>query len=396
MRALILSMVASLGLVACSSAETTPTSSSTTGDTSTSTGSTGTGGEGTGGAGGASTGTSTSTSTSTGTGGSGGGETAMPITAPDEQWTWIPFDNAFCGDGSTTGIGVNLSKKSSRVLIYLEGGGACWSDFTCVQAMTASNFKSGFKEADFKSTVTQELGSSYFDRNAADNPFKDYSMVYVPYCTGDIHAGDNTVMYAGKPAKHVGFKNVSAYLERLAPTFPSADRVILAGVSAGGFGASVNWEQTQKAFGKIRVDLIDDSGTPMPPSIPIAAEQEWRKQWNLAATLPAGCTDCAQHLDALLGYYAKAYPTHRAALISYTKDSVLPLFYQISQAQFAMGLDEEVKTQLDPSASFRYFIYSGSGHVLWYKPTLATNGTTVKQFITQMVTDDPAWNSIHP
>lgn len=381
-------MVASLGLIACSSGDSPGTTSSGA--------STGAGGEGTGGnvgvvgtgtGSGGTGGAATTTSTSTGTGGSA--PMGKPIDTPEEQWTWVPFDNSFCGDGSTTGIGVSLSKKSSRVLIYMEGGGACWSDLTCNTIKTASNFTTGFGEADFKGTASGELSKSFFDRTAADNPFKDYSMIYVPYCTGDIHAGDNTVMYNGKAAKHVGSRNVAAYLERLVPTFPAADRVILSGASAGGFGAAFNWWQTQQAFGKIRVDMIDDSGTPMPASIPIAAEAEWRKQWNLAATFPPGCTECAQRLDGILDFYAKTYPDHRGALISYTKDSVLPTFFGITQDKFAMGLEEQATTKFDPSQNLRYFIYSGSGHVLWGKPSLATNGVTVREFVTKMVTDDP-------
>ncbi|APR86178.1 Hypothetical protein A7982_11527 [Minicystis rosea] len=384
MRLLILPIVASFALAACSGGDSNDTSS------------TGAGGTGTGGATtSSSTGTGgTGTTTSTGTGGQTPGD--GPIVAPDETWTWIPFDNAFCGDGSTTGIGVNLTKKSSRVLIYLEGGGACWNELTCTTFKTASNFTTGFGESSFKSTASGQLAGGFFDRGDATNPFKDYSVVYVPYCTGDIHAGDNTVMYAGKPAKHTGFANMTAFLERIVPTFPSADRVILSGVSAGGFGAALNWDQTQKAFGNIRVDLIDDSGTPMPPEIPIAAEDAWRTQWNLAKTLPAGCTECAQHLDALLGYYGKTYPDHRAALISYTKDTVLTTFFSISQDTFNTGLETEITTYFDPQPNFHSFVYDGAGHVLWYSPTLATKGVTVKEFITKMVTDDQTWASAHP
>src|SRR5262245_55134744 len=79
----------------------------------------GTGGSGTGGSG---------TGGSGGTGGTSGAipvtpfTPGQPITAPSDQWTWIPFDDAFCGNGTTTGIGVNPTTKSTRVLIFLEGG----------------------------------------------------------------------------------------------------------------------------------------------------------------------------------------------------------------------------------------------------------------------------------
>jgi Pectinacetylesterase len=403
MRAILLPLVALIGLAACSSNTVTSTGSTTTGTTTS-----GTGG---------------STTTTTGTGGSttaDGGPppftAGSPITAPDSAWTWVPFDNAFCGNGTSVGIGVNLSTTSSRVLLYLEGGGACWSDLTCSAAVdVAMDFTTGYTEADFtaESTDTTYLAEpdGFFDRTSASNPFKDYSYVYVPYCTGDIHAGDNVVTYTGGTGHHVGFANMTAFLERIVPTFPTADRVILAGSSAGGFGAAFNWWQTQKAFGSIRVDLIDDSGTPMPPDIEAdgsgfgfdangAGETVLRTQWGLAKTFPPGCTGCATRLDALLPFYATAFPNQKATLLSYIDDAVLPTFYGITTAQFVTGLNEELADDFTAKdVNFQYFTVNASGHVLLFTPSLTpstTNTTTLQTFITQMVTDDPAWTSQHP
>lgn len=346
------------------------------------------------------TGSSTSTG-SGGAGGSGGSTTSSTgsgpgITAPDETWTWIPVDGTSCADGSATGIGVNLSKKSSRVLIYLEGGGACWDEITCYTLGTASNFTSGYGETQFKSDASAYLNASFFNRDDAQNPLKDYSFVYIPYCTGDIHAGNNVATYGAHMAHHKGFVNVTEDLKRIVPTFPNADRVIIGGSSAGGFGATYNWWQAQEAFGKIRVDLIDDSGTVMPADIPVQNTDTELKTWNLTATLPPGCTGCDMHLDALIGFYAAKFPDHRAALFSYTKDTVLPTFFQISTAQFTQGLTELTTTELDPTTTFKYFVDDASGHVLWFDPTLTVNGTTLQTFVTQMVTDSKDWNSVHP
>ena len=375
LRAVTLSLVALLGLAACSS-----NSGGGTGGT----GSSGTGGGGTGG---------------------GGPALGQPITAPSEQWTWVPFPDAFCANGASTGIGVNLSTASSRVLLYLEGGGACWNDLTCYTLMTASYFTTGYGEGDFatesKDATYLALPGGFFDRTAAANPFKDYSYVYVPYCTGDIHAGNNVFKYPSGTAHHVGFTNMTAYLKRIVPTFPSADRVIIAGSSAGGLGAAYNWWQAQQYFGSTRVDLIDDSGTPMPPDVEAMGmgEAQIRTTWNLAATFPPGCTGCATRVDAILGFYAKQFPTHRASLLSYVQDSVLPNFYGITTAQFSTGLAEEISTYVTPDSNFQYFTNPGSGHVVWFKPTLATTtasgDVTVQQFVTKMVTDDATWTSIH-
>lgn len=323
-----------------------------------------------------------------------------PIVADANTWTWVPFDRANCANGSTTGIGINPNPASTRVLIYLEGGGACWSLLTCYVLDLASNFETGYGAADFAADATSTSllaqPNGLFDRLAIGNPLRDYNYVYVPYCTGDNHAGDNIVQYGSNTARHVGFRNMGAYLDRIVETFPNADRVILAGSSAGGFGATVNWWRTQRAFGPIRVDLIDDSGTPMPPSVvdPAGATpQLQRAQWNLAATLPPGCTACATRLDAIFSHYASVFPDHRAALLSYTSDPVLSLFYGISSSQFTNGLNEVVANQFDPYPNFHSYIVTGSNHVLWTNPSLSITGVSLAQWIGQMVDDDPGWTS---
>ncbi len=310
------------------------------------------------------------------------------ITAADQTWTWVPFSDALCANGAATGLAVNLSSKSSRVLIYLEGGGACWNALTCYTLMTAANFTTGYGESDFtaESTDASYLAEpgGFFDRTAAANPFKDYSYVYVPYCTGDIFAGNNVAQYGSMSAMHVGFKNVTAYLQRLVPTFPSADRVYLAGSSAGGFGAVYNWWQAQKAFGAVRVDVIDDSGTFMPADITALGNGAGPTQavsWNLAATLPPGCTGCSSGLDALYPYYAAAFPNQDLALLSYAQDSTLPSFDGITEAQFQTGLGEITSKDFDPNPGLRYFEAAGPGHVLFFNPTLSTKTITLQSWL---------------
>jgi hypothetical protein len=324
------------------------------------------------------------------------------IAAPPEAWTWVPFDNAYCGNGSKTGIGVNLTSASNRLLIYLQEGGACWSALTCAAGL-ADHFTTGYGPSDFAidaadtSYLAQPGG--FFDRSAAANPFKDYSYVFVPYCTGDTHSGSNVTTLSGQPAYFVGFRNITAYLERLAVTFPGADRIVLAGSSAGGFGATLNWWQTAQAFPGARVDMISDSGAIMPNDVlpsPNTAEAAQRAAWNLDATTPPGCTGCGTAFAAIYDFDSSTFPNSRGALLSYQQDSILYLFYGITKSKFTQGLGE-VETQFfDPSANLRYFNVTGSGHVLWFSPTLSTQSTTVLQFITQMVTDDPGWTSVTP
>ncbi len=332
----------------------------------------------------------------------GGFVFGAPITAPANQWTWIPMSDVVCGNGAASGIGINPGAAGSRVLIYLEGGGACWDALTCYTDMTAAYFTTGYTQADFAAESADAaylaLPGGFFDRTAAANPFKDYSYVYVPYCTGDTFAGDNVTTLGTNTAHFVGHANVTNILERVVPTFAGTDRVVLAGSSAGGYGALHNWWQTQQAFGSVRVDVLDDSGTNMPPDVLPVTNATYMAQiaaWNLAATVPP-CAACAADPTAIWSFYAQAFPTHRGALLSYTMDSVLPTFMGITTAQFTTGLSELESTRFAPSANLQYFALGAAGHVLFFSPLLAQGTTTVQTFVTQMVTDSTSWASVHP
>jgi len=327
------------------------------------------------------------------------------IVATAGSWSWVPFDNAYCGDGSSVGIGINPSSTGNRVLIYLQGGGACFDEQTCYTLQTAANFNSGYGAAQFAlesaSTAYLAKPGGFFDRNSAANPFKDYSYVYVPYCTGDVHAGSNVVGIGTHTAHFVGFDNMKAYLSRLYPTFRTAGRIVISGSSAGGFGATLNWWQTQRAFGDVRVDMIDDSGVMMPTDILAlgnGADAGEYVVWNLAATLPVDCTACVTALDAIFSFYSAALPNSRGALLSYTADSVLPNYFGITSAQFTTGLNELEATRFDPvlNPNLAYFTFGGSGHVLFFLPGITTNAETLQQFLTLMESDSPAWGSVHP
>jgi hypothetical protein len=301
---------------------------------------------------------------------------------------------------------VNLNPASTKVLIYLEGGGACWDSLTCYSLQTASFFTTGYSATDFASESTDASylaqPGAFFDRSAPGNPFADYSYVYLPYCTGDVFAGNNVTTFGSDTAHFVGYANVAAYLRRVVPTFASATQVVLAGSSAGGFGALYNWGRVQAAFGAVPVMLIDDSGTLMPPDVQAQGAGYQATQavaWNVASTVPSGCAGCSTDLDALYGYYAQEFPNGRASLLSYIQDSVLPSYYGISSSQFATGLQEEIASTLSVSPTWRYFTVNASGHVLWFSPQTTpttTSTVTVEEFIALQVTNDAGWSSEHP
>lgn len=321
-----------------------------------------------------------------------------PIEAPSETWTFIPFPDSACGNGSPAGIGVNLTTRSRRVLIYLQGGGGCWDALTCFLP-TASNINDNYTASTFRGEIGGMGRALMFSRTDARNPFRDASFVYVPYCTGDIHGGDNVITYTlgeeDRTIHHVGARNIDAYLRRLALTFPMADRVWLTGASAGGYGAGLHWDRVQRAFPMARVDLLDDSGPPINP--PEVRYGQMMASWNIQ--FPEGCTGCRENLGALFDFYATRFPPpHRMGMLSYTQDRTISTYFGITGPQFQTLLDGLTRTSFDPRPNFRYFELTGNDHTMIGNLATVTSpgGTTLLQWVTAWATDASPWENVHP
>src|SRR5690348_2327341 len=101
-------------------------------------------------------------------------DAGAPIVADPLTWTYLEVPGTACIDGTVSGFSVNLNPDSHKLVIYLEGGGACFN---------------GFCDSLFIWSGNTPGASGIFDRADEANPVGDWNMIYVPYCTGDIYAG---------------------------------------------------------------------------------------------------------------------------------------------------------------------------------------------------------------
>lgn len=330
-----------------------------------------------------------------------------PITAPDLTWTFVDFPDAFCMNGTATGIGVNINPASDQLVIYLEGGGACFDPLSCATVAGAS----GFDDRDFASYATS-LTRGFFDRDDTDNPVREASYVFVPYCTGDVHGGTNEAGPMGR--MHVGYRNITAYLKRLVPTFPSVARVLLTGRSAGGLGTLVNFDQVQSAFDCTPVHVLDDAGALLPDEyLKPCLQSLVRETWGLDAIIPTDCPECTCSdqggLWNVYPYLARRHPDRRFGLITSMEDGTFRSFYGYgysSGCNFPMNMPGEdyaaglleVREALAGDDNFRTFYVPGEQHTFTYQDLSATSagGVTISTWLTQLLDDDPAWSDVGP
>jgi Pectinacetylesterase len=334
-------------------------------------------------------------------------EDTRPVSTPEETWTWVGFPGARCMDGSATGIGVSRSQRSDRVLIFLEGGGACFNAVSC-ERMTAN--LDGYGGREFHAAARAGGLQGVFNRSNPDNPFRDWSYVYVPYCSGDVHAGSNPEGPRGRV--HVGYRNIGLYLQRLVPTFPAASQVVLAGSSAGGFGAAFNYDRVQRAFGRVPVALLDDSGPMFSPAfLRPCLERTWREAWALDASLPPDCPECRTAeggLARVLPYLARKYPERRLGLITSDADAVIRSYFGFGYSagcDAPAGMPAEdfragvaaLRKQLGTSAGFRLYTPTSQKHVFLHDEPLGASqvdGVRLTDWLRGLTGEASGWRNV--
>jgi hypothetical protein len=333
-----------------------------------------------------------------------GGEqlpTSDPFTVTPNTWTWIDVPESRCDDGSATGLAVN-GGTSSNLLVFFNGGGACWDYLTCYGLNTAAH--GPFGKAQFDATIGQIPEGSIFNRAIATNPFKDYNFVFVPYCTGDVHAGERIATYEGNTTKthyHYGHANAKEFAQRIKPTFEKPGKVVIAGSSAGGFGAFFNYDLFRRYYDgdDQKVYLLDDSGPPLiGDAIPGDYRDAWYREWNLGGILDPLCgVECESDFSVGMTKLAAKYPKDRMALLSTTRDQTIRTYFQKSPEDFAVALLQMASTRIDPIDHFRYFFLDSAAHTMLGDPEDFTqNDVMLLHWLGQFVNDDPAWVSQKP
>jgi hypothetical protein len=327
-----------------------------------------------------------------------------------DGWWWVPFDGAtapeeraVCANGSTTGLGVSPGTTGDLV-VFLDGGGACWSYETCAAGAAVDRT---YSEAKFLVELRDYVPCSLTARPNLPPSLAGATIVFVPYCTGDVHGGDRRADYGNavfhQTWEHRGHANLRAYLRRLAATY-TPRRLVVAGSSAGGFGALVNYELFRWTWPDAEAFLVDDSGPALvADGVPAALRSAWYASWNLGPALDPWCEECREDLSAAFGALSAMHRDDRLALVSHEEDQVMSLFMLETGSGFRSELLRLDRTVLAPSRGARAFLDGGSDHMLLtpvstcgagsYVASHDAGGLGLGAWLEQMVSGDPAWGT---
>jgi len=153
-----------------------------------------------------------------------------------------------CGDGTEFSFvytsPIQRKANDEKIVIEFQGGGACWSHESCAQAGDSLSFPDTINNFFGYSCSAAAYGSDNFDGYPAnflcdttigDTDLSNYHYILVPYCTQDVHLGDNIASYEeGETVYHHGAHNMMSVLHWVYKHFSNPSHVFLTGCSAGG------------------------------------------------------------------------------------------------------------------------------------------------------------------
>jgi hypothetical protein len=255
-------------------------------------------------------------------------------------WQKVALPGTKCGNGSQYKFFMRKT-SSPNLLFFFEGGGACWDYDTCsgrAGVLGAAN-PNGIAD-DYMTQFTAKYVSPLVNgadpgipgRSRTDLPTKDWNIVYMPYCTGDVHIGNRQTTYTdttgGQPPltwNHAGYTNTTAAISYAHAQIPSVNKLLVTGFSAGGTATAAGYYFVRNGINPTRGYYLDDSG----PVFPAPNASSWsrslhtkiRASWGLDSVfsqLPS--TFDQNDMGSINRMVALQFPSDQIAYTGYTRD----------------------------------------------------------------------------
>ncbi len=302
-------------------------------------------------------------------------EAPIPLAPENLNNGWnefTPGGDTGCSRGDPFAYWVNPG-TTNKVVIDFMGGGACWDDVTCsVADAIFTDSVDWLREA---INADEGFGGIY-DRSNPENPVGDYWHVVVPYCTGDIHWGNNRTWYGqgqnAFPIDHVGAVNTEAVFDWVFANFREPEQVLVTGCSAGSYGSALWSAHVMEHWPEADVVQFGDSGAG------IITEQFFADSfpsWNAEPAFPAWIDaldpEQVSLLDKSLGDLyvgiADAYPNHKMSQFNTRLDATQVSYFEFmggEEAEWSAGMLESVSDIESRASNFCNFTADGEQHCI--------------------------------
>lgn len=326
--------------------------------------------------------------------------------------------NPICMDSSPYAF---FAKRGSinKLLMYYQGGGACWDPLTCGIPVCDANVVTTLGAPGSDNPNRQLSGFADLDNPA--NPFKDWHIVIVSYCSCDVHFGDDAQDYTETlHVEHRGYDNARVAEKYARENFPDPDEVFVTGSSAGAYGAWFHAPLLQRAYPDAHFNVLADAGNGV-----ITAEfrELYFPNWNFEANLPDDIPGLREVFDTGGGIpeytevVANYFPDTRWAhystgfdggqggqssfyniMLNDNQTAFGALWWQASCPFFNEMRSQALWTYDAVPDNYRYYIGTGSRHTAWGSNKVYTDTTggvpTLVDWVNAMLDGSDAWENV--
>ncbi len=316
----------------------------------------------------------------------------VPTLAEDAWETISPGGDTSCAMGTPYSFHARKADPE-KLVVFFNGGGACWAGQTCDPSVEPTTY-----------VPSAQMGHNdprnhkgIFDLANPANPVGDWSMVFVSYCTGDVHLGETDRTYA-KPdgseitIRHRGHVNAHAALAWMKENLRDAKQVLVAGSSAGAIAAPVYAGVVSKVYPDARVQQLGDgAGGYSSPEI-----GGLLTNWGVTDILPDWLPlepETVTSFNALYEGAAKAFPEISFAQYDAAHDGVQIGFQQALQGGTALH-EQMIANRIalsDAIPGFASFTAGGGEHTILRAPYLysySANGTSFVDWLGALTRGD--------
>lgn len=293
---------------------------------------------------------------------------------PVGEWTTIDAGgNTICSNGTPFSFFAYPNEADAdKLMIYFQGGGACWFGDIC--DLSVSPTYDPFVD---ESDVPPPSGIFDFDNEA--NPFADYHVVFVPYCTGDVHIGDSVQTYESSAGEveifHNGFNNSMAALDWAFANVESPEAVVVAGSSAGAIPSPFYAEFVAEAYPEARIEVIADAaGGYRTPENSVATFGAWGTP-DILTDLYEGYTAENLTFEAFYIEVGKAYPDISMTQYNTAYDETQIGFLAlsgVSEADLPALLEANFADIEAEVGTFAHYLAGGELHTILLRPEVYT------------------------
>lgn len=228
----------------------------------------------------------------------------IPENPKPGKWYRVPMPGLVSSEGSPYFFSFRKGTEN-KLMVFLQGGGVSWNAYMAARPMDldAEDLEDVYyfpKALDYGAT-----GSHGILSGREENPFRNWNIISLPYCTGDFHCGTGDFPYIAldgcqKVLHHHGYINTIAAVKKATHWIgEKPEQLVVTGNSAGGFGAALMTDAIMGLFPECSdVTCLVDSGIGYQEDWPDIVKNVWEAPREICQRVHSDCfvTDCLEAL----------------------------------------------------------------------------------------------------